>query len=157
MRRLRHATAGFTIIELMAVVVVVGVLGALALPSFKSLMQGQQVKNASFDLYSSLVLARSEAIKRNDNVVFNIVSYGGGKIGWTVSAGAETLRAQGMVNGVVWTLTPNDTTSVTYTRTGRATTAPTFQIDISATATSNVRCVKVGLSGMPQTIKGACS
>ena len=140
-------------IELMIVVAVLGVLAAVGLPSLRSLTLGQQVKNASFELFSSLSLARSEAIKRNSNVTMTINGSG-----WVItSAGGEVIRTQGALKGVVLTVLPTGTTSVIYTRTGRATATPTFQIDTSATATINVRCVRIELSGMPRTLKGVCS
>lgn len=150
----RCSETGFTIMELMVVVTVLGILISIAAPSFRSLTQSQQVKNASFELFSSLSLARSEAIKRNSNVTLTAVSYPDSEVGWVItSSGGETIRTQGALKGIVIT---SDATGVTYTRSGRATTSPTFQIDTSATATANVRCISIELSGLPRTSMGEC-
>ncbi len=62
------ATAGFTVIELMVVVSIMGVLAALAGPSFKDLIDGWRVRSAVEELSSTIYFARSEAIKRGGNV-----------------------------------------------------------------------------------------
>lgn len=158
MNSLRRTESGFTMIELMIVVAVLGVLASLAMPSFRSLIQSQQVKNASFELFSSLSLARSEAIKRNANVTITGVSYPNNEIGWVItSASGETIRTQGPLKGIVLTVNGLTGMSFSYTRTGRATASPTFQVDTSTTPTVNVRCIRIELSGMPRTLKGACS
>lgn len=154
MKNLRKSSSGFTLAEIMVVVMILGVLASIALPSFRSLTVSQQVKNASFELFSSLSLARSEAIKRNGNVTITAVPYPSNEIGWVITAGGETIRTQGPLKGVV--ITPAGT-GITYTRSGRPTAAPTFQIDSSATPTVNVRCIRIELSGMPRTVKGVCA
>lgn len=64
----RHS--GFTIIELMITIAVIAVIAALALPSFKSILEERRLVGAAENLYASLQYARSEAIKRNSVMNF---------------------------------------------------------------------------------------
>jgi len=64
----RLVARGFTAIELLVVIGVLGVLFALALPSFQSLFERFRVRQAVEGLQSTLYYARSEAIKRGGNV-----------------------------------------------------------------------------------------
>lgn len=151
-KRVHTTQSGFTLAELLVVVVIAGILAVIASPSFQSITQSQRAKSASFDLLSSLNLARSEAIKRNADVTITPVS-GNWQDGWDISAsGVPAIRTQHAIKGIVITGGP---ASVVYAKTGRAA-AASFQIDVSATATANARCIKIDLSGMPRSIKGAC-
>lgn len=156
MNPLRRTGSGFTLPELMIVLAVAGVLAALAVPSFQSLTQGQQAKNASFELFSSLSLARSEAIKRNANVTVAPLVAGDWGQGWTITATAGTIKSQAALKGVV--ITPGGAGGIIYARTGRASPAATFQIDVSPVNTGLRRCIYIGLTGMPRSVKqtGAC-
>lgn len=156
LKHLRTTESGFTLSELLVVLVIAGILATIAIPSFQSLTQSQRAKNASFELFSSLGLARSEAIKRGANVTLAPTDAADWGKGWTIAASVasatETIKTQAALKGVNITLGP---ASIVYAKTGR-TTASSFQIDVSTTATSNVRCIKIELSGLPRTVKGVC-
>ncbi len=60
--------AGFTLIELMVVVVVAGILTALAVPSMRTFIQNARISNQTNEFISDFNFARSEAIKRAADV-----------------------------------------------------------------------------------------
>lgn len=57
--------SGFTLMELMIVVVIVGILLAIALPSFSDSIDRNRLRAITNTLYGDLQFAKSEAIKRN--------------------------------------------------------------------------------------------
>ncbi len=61
--------SGFSLIELMVTVAVVAILAALAAPSFRAQTDSARLTAHASSLLSSLLLARTEAIKRNGRVV----------------------------------------------------------------------------------------
>ncbi|MGI4936558.1 MAG: GspH/FimT family pseudopilin, partial [Janthinobacterium lividum] len=60
--------AGFTLIELMTAVFIMGLLLAVGAPSFTAFIQNVQIRSVAESLQSGLNLARDEAVKRNGNV-----------------------------------------------------------------------------------------
>jgi type IV fimbrial biogenesis protein FimT len=83
--------AGFTLVELLVTTAVMAVLLGLATPKMTGLMSSLQLSSASNDLLAGLLLARSEAIKRNSRVVIcksangiSCVSSGNWEQGWIV-------------------------------------------------------------------------
>lgn len=56
---------GFTLIELMLTLLILGVLVALAAPMMDSTLKTQSVRGLQKDLHNALVYARSEAVTRN--------------------------------------------------------------------------------------------
>jgi len=65
---------GFTIIELIIVIAVIGIMTAIAVPDFLSWLPQYRLQSAARDLYSNLYLAKIGAIKNNTSwaVVFNV-------------------------------------------------------------------------------------
>jgi type IV fimbrial biogenesis protein FimT len=61
---------GFTAIELLMVVAILGVLAALAAPSFTETIKRYRVNSIREDLFSSIQWARSEAVRRRVPVTF---------------------------------------------------------------------------------------
>lgn len=147
---------GFTLVEMMVVIAILGILLAVVIPSFKSILHNQRVKSASFELFTSLTLARSEAIKRNTDVTITPTTTSHWESGWSIAEGSTTLKNQAAISGVAVSGAP---ASVTYKRTGRIsnTTSPAFQVDVSPADSAQIRCVKIELSGLPRISKGACS
>jgi type IV fimbrial biogenesis protein FimT len=60
--------SGFTLIELVITLAVVGILLAVGVPSLKTFMQSNQLVASTNELISALHVARSEAIKLNRRV-----------------------------------------------------------------------------------------
>jgi type IV fimbrial biogenesis protein FimT len=83
--------AGFTLIEMLVGLSIMSLVGALALPSVRTMIDSAQLIAASNGFVSSLQLARSEAIKRQDRVVLcktadgiMCASTGGWEQGWII-------------------------------------------------------------------------
>lgn len=60
--------SGFTVIEVLVVVAILGVLAALAAPSFRPIIEKWRVQQAVESMRSTLYYARSEAIKRGGRI-----------------------------------------------------------------------------------------
>lgn len=148
--------AGFTLVELMITIAIAGILASLALPSFRSFVQTQRVKSASFDLTAALTLTRSEAIKRNTNVAMSQAS-GGWQNGWTITAGSLVLRKQDAYSSL--TITNSEgVSSVVFRKDGRLASEDTdFTVNANPTSSSvTPRCISISVSGRPNTKLGAC-
>ena len=59
-----RSTKGFTAIELLVTIAILGVLAAIAAPSFKPLIERWKVRQVTEELQSTFYVARSEAIAR---------------------------------------------------------------------------------------------
>lgn len=65
-----RANLGFTLIELMTVVAIIGILAGLAAYSMRGMMTRAGLTNAASDFVSGLNMARSRAVATNSNVWF---------------------------------------------------------------------------------------
>ena len=147
----RAHSRGFTLIELMLVVVLAGVMLGIGIPSFRDFIASQRVKTAAGEYASALVEARSEAIKRNTNVTVTAVAAGasGWQSGWTVAAGATTLSTQLAYPSALEFCGP--TSPVTYLGSGRLS-ASADAMKIKG-QDGSIRRVAIDLSGMPNSTK----
>ncbi len=64
--------SGFTLVELMVTIAVLAILVAIGIPSFQSTLDKRRLTGAAEQLYADLQYARSEAIKRNANVLVSL-------------------------------------------------------------------------------------
>jgi type IV fimbrial biogenesis protein FimT len=65
---------GFSVIELMIGVALLAFLLFLGVPAFSNFLMNTKVKNAAENIQTGLQLARVEAVRRNTNVRFSLVS-----------------------------------------------------------------------------------
>ena len=158
----RRLSTGFTLVEMVITVTLLGVLLAIAIPSFQKLILNQGVKTAAFDVFSALEYARSEAIKRPGETVTlkaGAASDGAWSTGWRLLNGAGTILQS-------WTVAPDITvtdkngtplTQVRFFRDGHADGAPKLEVK-SATTSAGVdaRCVKLDLIGRATSKVGGC-
>lgn len=65
---------GFTVIEMMFVVTVIGILMAAVLPSMQGWIRGARVRAVADALQNGLRLAQTEAVRQNRQVVFTLTN-----------------------------------------------------------------------------------
>ena len=157
LRARSRQTSGFTIIEVLIVVVILGVLVSMGLPSMRDLIVATRLKGATSDVFSSLILARSEAIKRNEAVEVVPATAGVWNAGWNVRvvSAAAVLAAQDPVVGDVVVSGPNP--FVRYRGDGRLVDASgallasevAFTFIAAPYPHIQMRCIKIDPSGRP--------
>jgi len=66
--------SGFTIVEIIIVIAVLGIMAAIGVPNFLNWLPKYRLQSAARDLYSNLYLAKISAIKNNTSwaIVFNV-------------------------------------------------------------------------------------
>jgi type IV fimbrial biogenesis protein FimT len=89
-RHARRRNAGFTLIELMIVLVIAGLAITLALPGFQQLIRRQQLLTTTNALFQAIQLTRTEAIRRNRIVQLAPIDDTDWAHGWRVYVGADT-------------------------------------------------------------------
>jgi prepilin-type N-terminal cleavage/methylation domain-containing protein len=149
----RKNQTGFTLVELMIVVVIAAILAAIAVPNFRSFIQAQRVKSAAADLHASFTLARSEAVKRATAVSVNQVASGWIN-GWQIpdpTAVGVFIEDHPAVTDVTISAAPGSVAAVPYLPDGHTSADPSTLFTISATDTTTRRCIQFSLRG-PTTI-----
>ena len=74
MLSLRTNRYGFSLIELMVALAVLGLLLALAMPMFGTMIQNSRIRTSAEAIQNGLQLARAEAVRRNQQVRFQMTS-----------------------------------------------------------------------------------
>lgn len=65
-----HKSSGFTLVEMLIVIAIIGIATALGLPSYRAWIHNTQARNAAESIQGGLQKARAEAVKSNKNVEF---------------------------------------------------------------------------------------
>lgn len=166
---------GFTIIELLVVIAIVGILSALAVPSFRAQYDKRSVLAAAELLINDIRYTRSEAIRRTNTVSICSSSNGSScsaaaswATGWLVfvdldgdgvlDVGETLLKTQSAPNNVgsmASAVPVNDRKSTTFQAAGWAKSADQTYIIKAANAVGSAynpqtdACLVLGITGRP--------
>ena len=172
---------GFTLIEMMVTITVLAILIALVTPSFRGVLRDNRAATQANALVGSLMLARTEAIKRNAPVVICRSNDGEScagsewEDGWIVwpdtnrsgtlnpddgdgipEAGEEMILQveAALAGGFDLTATGS---AITYRPDGSiAGAADAFELVPPGGDTAHGRCLEIDTTGRPKVTKGAC-
>lgn len=148
---------GFTLVEMIVVVAIIGVLGVLAAGSYSVWIENSRIRNAAEAIQTGLQKARMEALKRNADVQFVLGDNSAWTIGCVVATDdcPETIETRAAKEGssanVTVAATPESST-VVFTNLGRVRTAaqgaaeePFNRLDISNStlAEDDLRALRV--------------
>lgn len=158
---MRARQRGVNLIELMIGLVLMGILVGLAIPSFRNWIQSSQVRTATDAINNGLQLARSEAVRRNQPVRFQLPV--DDRAGWVIDAfdrdtgawaqvqvrsekeGTPNVRVDASQTAVIFlgngTVSPVPAQPVTFDVTN-----PAGGACITQTGDGEVRCLRVTVS-----------
>ena len=117
-RRLSRRHLGFTLVELAVVLTIVAVSATLAAPSFATMIANYKVRSAADGILGALNFARTEALRRNTAVAFQLAPGGSG---WAVNQVATSTTLQSRSAGDLPSITVTSSsaaTSVTFLASG---------------------------------------
>jgi len=122
----KYLTDGFTLIELMVTIAIASIVATIGIPSFNSTITSSRLTTRTNDFVAALHFARSEAVKRNQNVVVNKTG-AQWQDGWQVfvdvdnsnafNAGDEQLKVYGALSNA-FTLNDEGDGYISYNSTG---------------------------------------
>lgn len=139
---------GFTLVELMITIALMAILAAIAVPAFNELTLGSKLRSQANDLAAGALLARSEAVKRNQTATLCASSNGtsctgGWADGWVVITGGTVITKHAAASTGFHI--NSGVTSIIFQPTGVGSTSTTLTI-CRATPSVGVQERKVSIS-----------
>jgi type IV fimbrial biogenesis protein FimT len=133
----------FSLIEVMVVVAILAILTTIGAPAYRDMIENQRARDAASALHASMILARSEAMKRNISVTVTPNNADNWANGWQIENPniVGTIESQPALSN----LTILGPANVIYRSSGRTQASASF----TATSGSHNRCVDVDISGRP--------
>ncbi|WP_313348743.1 GspH/FimT family pseudopilin [Stenotrophomonas sp.] len=162
---------GFSLVELMITLVVIGVVAAIAFPNFQNLIRSNRVATAQNELIGLVNLARSDAIRNNNGGAVCGSSNGTGCDGqWAKGmlafsdsngdgafSSGETVLRYSAVNGAMTVTGPN--AMIAFDSRGRRRDGANQVVTLRPAQCGNQelqRTMTVNASGQLTSVKGAC-
>lgn len=162
---------GFTLLEMMAAIAILTIVVGIGLPSFTYIVENNRIQAAADTFFSALVIARSEAVKRNQQVVLcksanatSCTTSGNWEQGWLIFAdtdgdtvldsGESIVQTNNALPGVTLRAVNGSDDLFAYLPDATLTAAEIFDICIDSDTDSG-RSIDIGITGRPSRDKGA--
>lgn len=136
----RPSMRGFTLIELVVAIAVLGILAVVAAPAVGEYLATQRLKGAAEELQTDLQFARMESVQKNAVITVTLAS-----TGYTIAQGATTIKAVTFGGGSNVSAGAN---LVAVFDPVRATATLTNGPDVTVANASTARTLRVSLSTM---------
>ncbi len=157
----RHAEQGVTLFEMLVVMGIVGILMAIAIPSYNYVTRSNRMAAEINGLLGDLQYARSEAIREGQSVTVCVSTDGSTcstgntawNSGWIVTAPglALPLRAQTVFTSTDTLAANNNVSAITFNREGFAQglgNGATLTLHATPVTNDSTRCLSVTLIGL---------
>lgn len=169
----KSVPSGFTLVEVMITLAIIGIAMAIAFPSIQTLLNNQKMKSAAFDLVTTVMQARSEAMKWGAPSggipeISIVASDGGLSEGWCVTftsgsdckvlhpttPGPDVMLANKATAKIVYSALPKP---IVFGHSGRLLSgagfaaAPVYILVQDADEYATARCVVIDSNGNPRT------
>ena len=144
------AARGFTMVELLAVIAVLGIVSVLAAPSFSGSFARNHLRGAAGEAYADMQFARAEAVQSNGavNVAFSASGY-------QVTRGAQVVKSVSFGGGVV--VSGGSTMTVSFNPVRATATVANGPLVLSHAASSATLRLTVNALGRPEVCTSAGS
>lgn len=157
LQKRRACNAGFTLVELMVVLVVAAILAGVVAPGFQEMIRNNRITADVNHFVAAAYLARSEALKTGGAVILQPVSGANWNTGWivgeVVSGGVNAIKTFSKDSDVMVNATMN---SVRYTSRGTIDTVSGTVQFCDARVGETGRQVTVGFTGRVATDEFVC-
>ena len=165
--KFQHAqshTQGFTLIELMVVIAIAGILVSMATPSFVELTQNSRMRSEANALLGAFAYARTEAVKRGNNVHIGVAGTDGRMMAWVDATGGtadswdagEELRMWEPLHTSIEINSANNISAFSFSATGVINSADVLTICDDRTGETG-RTLTILLSGLTYLTNVPCS
>lgn len=152
---MKRTERGVSLIEMMIGIVIMGILIAMAAPSFQDWIMNSRVRTAAESVKNGLQLARSDGVRRNLPVRWRLDNTSGGD--WSVferDTPANTIQTRTSNEGTTSAVVTSSQATIDFNGTGQVTPTPAAPIIIDVTnstgtcqsAGGEVRCLRILVS-----------
>ncbi len=153
---------GFTLIEMLVTIAIVGVLATLTAPSFRALAANHALSSTTQELMTGVLTARAQALKNNQGAVVAPLDGDNWVSGWQVfvdgnsngsyQSGTDTvvISREALDTDIVEVTTSGTVDSFRYKGDGFSFGAVAGSVMLKSTYTGKKKCIVVASTGRPR-------
>lgn len=149
----KTASSGFTLVELLVTITIVGILAAIAVPSMRTITANRHADRLAQELQIDIMYARNQALTLAKEVVME--PQGSWHQGWQIKQGGSLIR-QNNPNAAAGEVT-SAATSIGFNRHGHLTTGNAdIEVKVAKCTGNRVRTIGINKLGQITTKADPC-